>query len=72
MDNRKLGEILLDAGVITQEQLMKALQDQRILGGRLGTILMDSCIISRDDYVRAMTSRLGIEAIDLTAASGKA
>jgi type IV pilus assembly protein PilB len=62
---KKLGEILVDAGVITNDQLSEALEDQKRYGGRLGTILLDRRYISEKTYLNALTSQLKIPAIDL-------
>ncbi len=63
---KKLGEILVDAGVITDNQLAEALEDQKRYGGRLGTILLDRRYISEKTYINALTSQLKIPAIDLS------
>ena len=63
---KKLGEILVDAGVITNTQLGDALEDQKRYGGRLGTILLDRRYITEKTYLSALTSQLKIPAIDLS------
>ena len=64
MKKKKIGDILVEAGLITPGQLREALRDQESLGGRLGAILFDKCAISEADYLRALTSQLGIPATD--------
>ncbi len=63
---KKLGELLLDAGVITREQLNEALEDQKRYGGKLGTILLDRRFISEKDFFKALTSQLQIPAFDFS------
>jgi cellulose synthase/poly-beta-1,6-N-acetylglucosamine synthase-like glycosyltransferase len=45
-----LGEMLINEGVISREQLEEALQFQKTNGGRLGDILVSLGIISRDGF----------------------
>jgi cellulose synthase/poly-beta-1,6-N-acetylglucosamine synthase-like glycosyltransferase len=46
-DSKRIGEVLLDLGYITQAQLAKALLYQKQYGGRLGWILTTMGLISR-------------------------
>ncbi len=67
MDRRKkLGEILVEAGVIKPRQLAEALEDQKRYGGKLGTILLERRYISEKQYFNALTAQLGVPAIDFT------
>ncbi|NCB32308.1 MAG: type II/IV secretion system protein [Erysipelotrichia bacterium] len=65
MKNKKLGEMLVDAGAITQEQLTSALQIQRDTGKRLGSILIEQRFISENELVETLKMQLGIDFIDL-------
>jgi hypothetical protein len=64
MKKKKIGDIMVEAGLITSTQLQEALRDQKNLGGRLGAILFDKAAISETNYLRALTSQLGIPAAD--------
>jgi len=64
MKKKKIGDILMEAGLITPAQLQEALRDQENLGGRLGAILFDKAAISEANYLRTLTSQLGIPAAD--------
>jgi type IV pilus assembly protein PilB len=66
MKRKKLGEILVEAGVITPEQVAGALEDQKRYGGKLGTILLERHLISEDEYIRALTTQLQLPAVDFT------
>lgn len=66
MKKKRLGEILLEAGVITRQQLEEALEDQKHYGGRLGTILLERRFITEKNFFQALTGQLGIPAIDFT------
>jgi len=56
----RLGEILLQEGVIKKPQLEKAISVQRKEGGRLGEILLKLKIISEEQLVIAIGKQLGI------------
>lgn len=62
---KKLGEMLVDAGVITLDQLQEALEVQRETGKRLGEVIIESEIATEDDVQDVLASQLGIEKIDL-------
>jgi type IV pilus assembly protein PilB len=56
----RLGELLLQEGVINQPQLEKAISVQRKEGGRLGEILLKLKIITEEQLVIAIGKQLGI------------
>jgi len=62
----RLGELLLAAGVITEEKLEKGLALQKGTKDRLGTVLVNSGIITENELIEALQMQLGIEFIDLT------
>ncbi|MEZ0536234.1 GspE/PulE family protein [Caldicellulosiruptoraceae bacterium PP1] len=62
---KKLGEILVDAGLITNEQLQKALSLQKSTGKKLGEILVDQGIVTEDEIVEVLEFQLGIPHIKL-------
>ena len=62
----RLGDLLIDAGVITDEQLSEALANQKKTKRRLGDELVQSGIITERQVVDALTMQLGIDFIDLT------
>ena len=61
----RLGDLLVEAGSITQDQLMSALEKQKKTGMKLGVTLVDEGIISEDDIALALSQQLGIEIVDL-------
>jgi len=65
---RRLGDILVDAGVITEEQLLQALEYQRQLPKkvRLGLALVQKGITSEIAIVEALKEQLHIESVMLT------
>ena len=59
----RMGDLLVNGGVITEEQLQKALE---IKGSRkLGEVLVDEGIASEEAINRALSSQLGYDMIDL-------
>ncbi len=66
MKQLRLGELLIAAGVITQEELERGIQLQKGTSDRLGTVLIKNNIISENELIEALQMQLGIEFIDLT------
>ena len=60
-----LGEALVDAGLITSEQLLASLERQRRTGERLGRILVNSGLVHRLDLRRILAEMWGLEFVDL-------
>jgi len=63
---RRLGELLLAAGTISEEELERGLALQKGTKDRLGTVLINSGIITENQLIEALQMQLGIEFIDLT------
>ena len=62
----RLGDLLISAGLITQEQLEEGLKLQKGTGKRLGTVLQEAGIITESNLIEALQMQLGIEFIDLS------
>ena len=58
-DRRKLGQILVTKGVLTDHQLHHALAFQRLDGRKLGEILIELGIVSTVDLQRALGEQPG-------------
>ncbi|MCR4675409.1 MAG: GspE/PulE family protein [Lachnospiraceae bacterium] len=63
---RRLGELLIAAGTINEDQLNRALEIQKESKDRLGTVLIDNNIITEDQLIESLQMQLGIEYVDLT------
>lgn len=61
----KLGEMLISARVITQEQLKQALSLQKREGGRLGSSLVKLGYITEEKLVAFLSKQFGVPAISL-------
>lgn len=61
--NKKLGEILVNMGLVTGEQIFAAVGQARKDQVPLGTILVQQGIVSLPDLKRALTAQQGYEAV---------
>ena len=57
---RPLGELIVERGLITQEQLEDALLEQKITRKRLGTILVDRGIVTADQLTNSLVDQMTI------------
>lgn len=65
----RLGDLLVETGAITQEQLEFALQRQKKTNLKLGETLVDEGFITEDDIAVALSHQLNLEIVDLQTAS---
>lgn len=61
---RRLGEILTEAGLITETQLSAALSSQRTWGGKLGSTLTRMGFVGEDDILKCLSSQLKLPCVD--------
>lgn len=61
----RLGDVLINSGMITEEQLEDALATQKGSGKKLGEVLVEKNIVNEDDISRALSEQLGLEVVDL-------
>ncbi len=62
---RRLGDLLIEAGLINAEQLDQALTYQKNHGGRLGSILVTLGFISEKHLESSLGQQLGLETCDV-------
>ncbi len=55
-----LGDLLIEAGVITKEQRNKAIQEHKRLGKRLGEALVSLGFITEDVMAKALSAQMGL------------
>ena len=65
MAYKRLGEVLIAAGVITDAELQQGLALQKEQKGRLGQVMINNNIISEEELIEALQMQLGIEYVDL-------
>jgi type IV pilus assembly protein PilB len=61
----KLGELLLKAQLVTEEQLQKALDEQKSTGGKIGEILQKMGAVTEDDIIECLSHQFGVPSINL-------
>lgn len=66
---KRLGDILISEGIITQKQLEEAIAFQKKEGGKLGEVLIDLGYVNEEQIVIALSKQLSIPYVSL--ASGK-
>lgn len=60
MSRKRLGDLLLEFGLINREQLDHALAEQKVTGQPLGEILIQNGAISEDQLIEVMEFQLGV------------
>jgi type IV pilus assembly protein PilB len=65
MPRKKLGEMLVEAGVLTESGLSMALNEQRRWGGPLGRTVIDLKLVSEPELVRVLAQQLGLPTAEL-------
>jgi type IV pilus assembly protein PilB len=63
---KQLGQILVEEGLITNDQLEFALKEQERVPKSIGRILIDHRMIREVDLVRALALQVGLEFVDLS------
>ena len=61
----RLGEFLLQNGVITEDQLNQALDSQKHTGRKLGSILVDMGLLTEQELCEELSDRLSVPYFDL-------
>ncbi|KIL42465.1 type II secretion system protein E [Gordoniibacillus kamchatkensis] len=62
---KKIGDLLVEAGLITDEQLQISLKEQREYGMRLGDVLIARGFITEQQLIETLSLQLGIPHIQL-------
>ncbi len=62
---KRLGDILVEAGVISAQQLQEALSKQKILGKRLGKVLVDTGLTTEDSIATTLATQMNIPYLNL-------
>ncbi len=64
MLKKKIGEILIELKVLTQQQLDECLAEQKTSGSSLEQILLERKMVSKIDLSRALATQIGVPFID--------
>ncbi|TLY37621.1 MAG: type II secretion system protein GspE [Nitrospirae bacterium] len=62
---RKLGSMLADARLVTQDQLEQGLQESLLSSKRLGETLVQAGVVTEEALARCLSSQLGFPFVDL-------
>ncbi|MEO8330297.1 MAG: ATPase, T2SS/T4P/T4SS family, partial [Candidatus Nanopelagicales bacterium] len=62
---KQLGDILLQGGLVTEDQLFKAFQLHKDEGKALGRVLVDHGFLTESQLVAALAQQIGLEFVDL-------
>jgi type IV pilus assembly protein PilB len=62
---KRLGDALVDQGVITQEQLMEALKMQKVKKMRLGQVILELGFANEEQILTVLSKQLGVPKISL-------
>lgn len=60
MTKKRLGELLLDEDLITEEQVQEVLKEQKASGGLFGEILVRKSYVTESDIARAIARQFSI------------
>ncbi len=63
--SQRIGNILVEKGLISEESLERALEVNQETGKKLGQVLVEGSYINEDDLVEALSERLGIRSLSL-------
>lgn len=61
----RLGDVLVNSGVITEEALHKGLELQKASGNKLGETLVDAGLATEENIARALSNQLEYDMVDL-------
>src|SRR5512138_3868371 len=61
---QRLGDLLIQEGILNAAQLEEALKYQVIFGGKLGTDLIEMGFVEEEDVARALSKKFGVPAVD--------
>ena len=64
-ESKKLGELLIEAGLIDDFQLQTALSYQRNWGGKLGAILIELEFVREEDLAKIIADKLRMQYVNL-------
>jgi MSHA biogenesis protein MshE len=63
----RLGDLLIQQGLLMPEELQNALTEQKVTGRKLGRVIVESGLVTEEAISRALARQLGAEFIDLKA-----
>lgn len=65
MLKKKLGDILVDLGIITQSQLQECQEEKKTTGKRTGQILLEKNMVTKVDLAKGLAAQVGLRFINI-------
>ena len=65
INRKRIGDLLYETGMITEDQLLWAVKEQKATGKRIGEILVGAGIVKDEDILGALEFQLGIPHMNL-------
>jgi len=62
---KRLGDLLIEAGLINEADLQRALEYQQETGKRLGEAIIDLGLVHPEDLLKTLSQQLGFDIVDL-------
>ncbi len=62
----RIGDMLVQAGLISEPQLQQALIEQKTSGKKLGRAIIDMGLVGEEAFLRLLAAQLGLQFIDLS------
>ena len=65
MLRKRIGDILIDLNIISEEQLQECLKEQKTTGKLLGQVLLERGLVSKVDLARALAAQVEVPFIEV-------
>ena len=65
MSKKRLGDFLLESGLLDEGELARSLTEQRSKRGKLGEVIVSLGLATEQDVAETLSQQLGIPTIDL-------
>ena len=66
LSGKRTGEVLVEMGILTQEQVEEAITEQRVSRKRIGDIALEKGWVTKGVLMEALGRRLGVKHLDLS------
>jgi len=63
---KQLGDILLEGGLVSSDQLAEAYEEQEKVGRALGRVLIEQGVLTESQLVAALATQIGLRFVDLS------
>ncbi len=64
--NKQLGELLVERGIISEQQMERALNVQKEKGGLIGEVLVELGFVKEEDIAQSLTAQYGFPYLPLS------